>query len=65
MTKRADTALTCGARLRTARRRKNWTREDLKKATDIPLSELRSFEEGRSLPSAPRLLASMGIELEA
>lgn len=45
-----------GARLRIARRRKAWTRPDLYKHTDIPVNTLRMYEEGRSLPSAPRLV---------
>jgi len=45
-----------GGRLRKARRQKRWTRPDLNKATGIPVNTLRQYEEGRCLPSAPRLI---------
>ena len=45
-----------GGRLRLSRKGKGWTRPDLNKATGIPVNTIRMYEEGRSLPSAPRLI---------
>ena len=56
MRKRTDLSYTVGARLRLSRRRKRWTRPDLEKATGIPVNTIRQYEEGWSLPSAPRLV---------
>jgi transcriptional regulator with XRE-family HTH domain len=45
-----------GGRLRLSRKAKRWTRTDLERRTGIKVSMIREYEEGRCLPSAPRLI---------
>jgi len=56
MRKRTDLAYTVGARLRLSRRRKGWTRPDLKRESGIPVNTIRQYEDGYAIPSAPRLI---------
>jgi transcriptional regulator with XRE-family HTH domain len=56
MKKRTSLSYTVGARLRLSRRGKGWTRPDLEKVTGIPVNTIRQYEEGRAIPSAPRLV---------
>lgn len=65
MRKRTDDSMRSGARLRIARSKKRWSRPDLEKATGIPVNTIRQYEEGRCLPSAPRLVLlaeALGVE---
>jgi transcriptional regulator with XRE-family HTH domain len=65
MKKRTDLSYTVGARLRLSRRRKRWTRPDLSRATGIPVNTIRQYEDGYSIPSAPRLvLLAQALEVE-
>lgn len=56
MERRAGNTSIFGGRLRLSRKQKRMTRPDLERATGIPVNTLRQYEEGRYLPSAPRLI---------
>jgi transcriptional regulator with XRE-family HTH domain len=45
-----------GRRLKTARRRKGWSRAYMERVTGIKVSMIREYEDGRCLPRAPRLI---------
>ncbi len=64
MASQRNTALTLGARLRSARLSRGWTQQELADQADVQLDTLRSIEQGRTRNPGVLTIAQLTAVLE-